>query len=464
MNTKTNLKILSTIFSLLLCCNISQAMFTILSEVPVDRLIANATAYIQEHPDDVNGIYVLGRIHYLAFSLKTLKINGHIFEDEKTYLPRIEENWKFDFIKRMVTQKLTKEELGFDTGPGTTKEQRIKYEEMYQKKQKEVNLLDWNTIMYIDSNYKNYLKPNKILDSNELFLHAEEAMKYFRKALDMAPENGLYYLGYASLLEQYVNFLKEKDMKEIPEELRNIILEKSKDLYYLAFSFSIEDDLKSKEMIAWALPNLIAYESGISYIRLTESNVSNSEAEQKKINEIKENLPKLKKKGLKIITPIIFSLETRLSPADLLEKDLQVNFDLNGDGAAELWPWVKPSTGILVWNEDGKGQITSGKQMFGSVTWWLFFNDGYHALDCLDDNRDGTLSGSELAGISVWFDTNSNGKSEPGEIKSLDELGIISISTKSTSTENGWPANKTGIKLTTSKTIPTYDWIASQKP
>jgi hypothetical protein len=98
--------------------------------------------------------------------------------------------------------------------------------------------------------------------------------------------------------------------------------------------------------------------------------------------------------------------------------------------------------------------------MFGSVTWWLFFNDGYHALDCLDDNRDGVLTGSELKGISVWFDINSNGQSEPGEIKSLDELEIISISVKSTGTENGWPTNKTGIKLKTGRTIETYDWIA----
>ena len=45
--------------------------------------------------------------------------------------------------------------------------------------------------------------------------------------------------------------------------------------------------------------------------------------------------------------------------------------------------------------------------MFGSVTWWLFFSDGYRALDTLDDNRDGRLTGSELSGIAVWFDRNT---------------------------------------------------------
>ena len=150
MNSKTILNILIALLLLSAVVNSSQAMFTILSEVSVDRLIANATAYNQEHPDDVNGIYILGRIHYLAFSLKAFKINGHIFKDEKAYLPRIEENWKFYFIKRMVSRKLAKEELGFEIGPGATKEQEKIFEEMVQKKRREVDLLDWDTIKYID--------------------------------------------------------------------------------------------------------------------------------------------------------------------------------------------------------------------------------------------------------------------------------------------------------------------------
>jgi hypothetical protein len=34
--------------------------------VPVDRLIANTTAYIKEHPQDAMGPYTLARIHYIA--------------------------------------------------------------------------------------------------------------------------------------------------------------------------------------------------------------------------------------------------------------------------------------------------------------------------------------------------------------------------------------------------------------
>ncbi|MBT3202234.1 MAG: hypothetical protein HN350_20220, partial [Phycisphaerales bacterium] len=51
-----------------------------------------------------------------------------------------------------------------------------------------------------------------------------------------------------------------------------------------------------------------------------------------------------------------------------------VRFDLDGDGRAQSWPWVKPTTGILVWDPSGQGRITSGQQLFGSVTIWMFFN------------------------------------------------------------------------------------------
>ena len=50
-----------------------------------------------------------------------------------------------------------------------------------------------------------------------------------------------------------------------------------------------------------------------------------------------------------------------------------------------------------------------GLQLFGSVTWWLFWEDGYAPLAALDDNHDGRLEGAELKGIAIWFDRNGNG-------------------------------------------------------
>ncbi len=466
MNTKTNLKILTTILLLSFVCNTSKAMFAIPGAVPVDRLIANATAYIEENPTDANGYYILGRINYLAFANNILEIPA--FDRGVNVLPEMPYNYQYEnsgLTKGVIyisAYDLALEELGYiknsmsifleSTMPEVPTDKKEKFLEVYEKKIKELNE---QKMKYRSRSIKN--KP----DPNEIFQHVNEAVKNFQKAIDMNPNNGLYSLSLASLMEQYVNHVKDINIKEVPEELRNIILDKARDTYLRAYELSIEIDLNPE----YELPPVgffasVSYEAGSAYIRIVETQKSITDMQRTKAAEIHKNISKGLSSRMGLITPIVFSFEKLLSPTDLLERDFQVNFDLNGDGTSELWPWVKPSTGILVWNEDGKGEITSGRQMFGSVTWWLFFNDGYHALDCLDDNRDSVLSGNELKGISVWFDTNSNGKSESGEIKSLEELGIISISTKSTSTENGWPANKTGITLKTGQIIPTYDWIA----
>jgi hypothetical protein len=138
-----------------------------------------------------------------------------------------------------------------------------------------------------------------------------------------------------------------------------------------------------------------------------------------------------------------------------------VRFDLDGDGTAELWPWVSPATGILVWDPNRKSSITSGRQLFGSVSWWLFFADGYHALDALDDNRDGLLSGRELTGISVWFDRDSDGNSDYGEVLPIETTTITSLATKSSGTDHGSPRNMSGLTLRDGRILPTYDWITS---
>lgn len=94
-----------------------------------------------------------------------------------------------------------------------------------------------------------------------------------------------------------------------------------------------------------------------------------------------------------------------------------------------------------------------------SENWWIFFTNGYQALDSLDDNRDGQLSGGELIGITTWFDKNSNGISEAGEMIDLKTLGVISIGTKPTGETIGMPMHDSGITLNSGEKLITYDWI-----
>jgi hypothetical protein len=108
----------------------------------------------------------------------------------------------------------------------------------------------------------------------------------------------------------------------------------------------------------------------------------------------------------------------------------RVTFDADGSGLRQTWTWITPDAAWLVHNPTRDGSITSALQLFGNVTFWLFWENGYHALRALDDNSDGELRGLELADVAVWQDGNSNGTSEPGEVRPLAAAGIVALSVR----------------------------------
>jgi hypothetical protein len=156
------------------------------------------------------------------------------------------------------------------------------------------------------------------------------------------------------------------------------------------------------------------------------------------------------------VTPLIFSLKPNASLSDLLS-DRQVGFDLDGFATGRQWPWVRADTCILVWDPNRTGRITSGRQLFGSVTWWMFWRNGYEPLGALDDNRDGVLSGAELKGIAVWRDANSNGIADPGEVVPVEGFGIVEIAVKPRQIDGALQRNG-GIKLRDGRSLTTFDW------
>jgi hypothetical protein len=122
-----------------------------------------------------------------------------------------------------------------------------------------------------------------------------------------------------------------------------------------------------------------------------------------------------------------------------------VKFDIFADGAAINTGWVSSSDGLLVMDRDHDGQINDGSELFGSST--QLSNgarapDGYAALRELDSNHDGAISADDAAyaDLRVWVDSNSDGVTETGELKTLASLGISQISTNTsvgTGTDNG---------------------------
>lgn len=174
---------------------------------------------------------------------------------------------------------------------------------------------------------------------------------------------------------------------------------------------------------------------------------------------IQERLAQLAKLPGGPITPIIFSLTHDFGLAALLEPAKRVRFDLDGTGTKQTVQWVKPETAFLVWLPDASKPITSGRQLFGSATWWLMPTDGYAALSLLDDNQNEWIEGREMSGLAIWQDKNQDGKSSLAEIRRLPDAGIEGLRVRSTGKIGDSLVSASGLRLSNGQTLPTYDWV-----
>ena len=128
------------------------------------------------------------------------------------------------------------------------------------------------------------------------------------------------------------------------------------------------------------------------------------------------------------ITPLAIPLEDGLPPDAIPAITARVRFDADGSGHLRHWTWISPDAGWLVHDPLKRGEITSALQWFGNVTFWLFWNNGYHALSALDDDGNGELTAGELRDLAIWHDRNSDGISDPGEVRPLAAHDIVGLS------------------------------------
>lgn len=285
--------------------------------------------------------------------------------------------------------------------------------------------------------------------------HLSLSVRRYALATQLKPDQALYWLGFGWMLEQGIPYADRvpapwlsPSRKVSADEWRKQALK----AYRKAFDLSVNRELQTG-YIAGQQPKSIAMDAGEGILRLAKRL---SWLERRRIARA---IKALKERRPSAITPILFPLGEPL-PLDALISQRTVRFDLDGDGIVESWQWVTPKAGILVWDSEGTGRITSGRQLFGSVTWWMFWRDGYEALRALDDDGDGWLTGKELAGISVWCDRNSNGISERGEVKPVKAYGIVAIAVKAAGRMDGTLFNPKGVQLRDGSFLPTYDWIA----
>jgi hypothetical protein len=108
------------------------------------------------------------------------------------------------------------------------------------------------------------------------------------------------------------------------------------------------------------------------------------------------------------------------------------DFDLAGREMSVGTDWVGSETPWLALDRDGNGSIDDGRELFGSMTLLPDGRraiNGFVALAALDDDGDGRITPADASfgRLLVWRDANQNRRSEPGELTSAGEAGIVSI-------------------------------------
>jgi hypothetical protein len=108
-------------------------------------------------------------------------------------------------------------------------------------------------------------------------------------------------------------------------------------------------------------------------------------------------------------------------------------FDVNADGRSESVGWLSTADAWLALDRNGNGLIDDGSELFGVGTSMPDGSkalDGFAALRVMDTNGDGVIDANDAGfnSLSVWVDANANAKTDSGELRTLRQAGIESLS------------------------------------
>jgi Ca2+-binding RTX toxin-like protein len=135
-----------------------------------------------------------------------------------------------------------------------------------------------------------------------------------------------------------------------------------------------------------------------------------------------------------LAAPIVFDFDADgaalISLADSLTK-----FDMNKDGVADKTGWIDAGDAFLALDRNGNGvidnigEISFVQDLQGAKT-------DLEGLAAFDTDANGLLDANDTRFVEfkLWFDRNSNGVTDAGELLSLAEAGLTSITLKGVAT------------------------------
>ena len=107
-------------------------------------------------------------------------------------------------------------------------------------------------------------------------------------------------------------------------------------------------------------------------------------------------------------------------------------FDYDGDGVLENTAWIENSDALLVNDVNGDGIINNASELFGNYTKnsdGSIAKSGYQALSYYDTNSDSVVDATDtrFSELKLWIDGNGDGVTDTGELKTLSEMGVTSL-------------------------------------
>ena len=124
---------------------------------------------------------------------------------------------------------------------------------------------------------------------------------------------------------------------------------------------------------------------------------------------------------------------------DLTDLEHGVRFNITGSLGPEPLSWTRPNSddAFLVLDLNANGTIDDGGELLGNFSAQPAPVDGeerngFRALALFDTNEDGIIDNKDgvYSELRLWQDKNHNAISEPGELQSLERVGLTSLELK----------------------------------